>query len=262
MALTLGIGPFARPPHGHLNGDLWSALPPHAVYTHPVGKRVRANFGGSTVLDTTSAVMLHETGLLPVYYVPVADLASGVLEPSATVTTCPFKGVARYHHLRIGDRVAEDAVWSYPEPIPGMEVLADLCSIRFDAPDEWWEEDEPIRGHPRDPFHRVDCRSTSRAVVVRRGDTVLAESRHSVALFETGFPPRFYLPEESIRVPLSPSQTRTYCPYKGDASYASADGVEDIAWTYAEPYDEARAIAGRYCFLGDGIITEVDGAAI
>ncbi|MDG3015336.1 DUF427 domain-containing protein [Speluncibacter jeojiensis] len=262
MALTLGIGPLARPSGGRINGDLWSGLPGHAVFTHPVHKRLRARFGGMTVLETTAAVMLHETGLLPVYYLPFADLAPGVLKPSETVTTCPFKGVARYHHLMVGDRIAQDAVWSYPEPIEGMEVLADLCSLRFEVPDQWWEEDEPVHGHPRDPFHRVDCRPSGRHVLVRRGDTVLAESRRSVALFETGLPPRFYVPVESVRVALSPSKTRTFCPYKGEATYVSVDGVEDAAWRYAEPYDEARAVAGRYCFAGPGITTLVDGSAV
>ena len=257
MALTTGIGPFTRPPQGHLNGDLWSALPAHAVYLHPLASRVRAVLDDVTVLDTTDAMLLHETRIHPVYYVPFVALDPSLLERSDTSTHCPFKGDAVYHHLRVGEHVVTDAVWSYPRPNPEIAVLADLCAIRFDAVDSWWEEDEQVEGGPRDPFHRVDVRRSSRHVVVRAGDTVLAESDEPVVALETGLPARFYLPEADVRVTMAPSDTTTFCPYKGAASYAGAAGLPDVAWSYPEPFDEAHGLAGRWCFDGEGITTEV-----
>ena len=261
MALTTGIGPFTRPPQGQLNGDLWSALPAHAVYLHPVAARLRAVLDDVTVVDTTSAMLLHETRIKPVHYVPLAAIDPALLSPSDTSTHCPFKGDAVYHHLRLGEHVVTDAVWSYPEPVDALPLLADLCAIRFDAVDSWWEEDEQVLGGPRDPFHRVDVRRSSRHVVVRAGDTVLAESDHPVVALETGFPARFYLPEDDVRVPLEPSDTTTFCPYKGTASYASVPGRDDVAWSYPEPFDESHGLAGLWCFDGEGITTEVSTPA-
>ncbi|GAB2908757.1 DUF427 domain-containing protein [Rhodococcus aerolatus] len=257
MALTSGTGPLARPPQGHLNGDLWSFLPAHAVYVHPVHGRIRAVLDDVTVLDTCAAVLLHETRIPPVHYVPTAALDPALLEPSDTSTHCPFKGDAVYHHLRVGGHLVRDAVWSYPEPNPEVAVLADLSAVRFDAVDSWWEEDEQLHAGPRDPFHRVDVRRSSRHVVVRAGDTVLAESDRPTVLLETGYPARFYLPADDLRVDLTPTGTTTYCPYKGTASYASGAGVTDLAWSYPEPYDEAHGVAGLWCLDGEGVTTEV-----
>ncbi len=263
MSLTIGIGPLARPTKGELNGDIWSALPAHALYAHPEPRRIRGSRDGTTVLETDRAVMLHETGLLPVWYLPVDDFSIGVLERSETHTHCPFKGDASYYHLRVGATLERNAVWFYPDPLPGAAVLAGMCSVRMDALDEWWEEDEQVHGHPTDPFHRVDVRASSRHVVVSAGDTVLADSTAPLALFETGLPTRFYLPESDINTELlSESDTKTVCPYKGEASYWNAAGLPDVCWGYPEPHDEVRAAAGLRCFSGDGISTTVDGVEI
>ncbi|WP_127784420.1 DUF427 domain-containing protein [Rhodococcus sp. X156] len=263
MSLTRGLGPLARPAQGRLNGDIWSALPAHALYAHPEPRRVTAVLDGTTVLSTDRAVMLHETGLPPVWYLPVDDFSIGVLERSDTRTHCPFKGDASYYNLRVGGRLVPDAAWFYADPLPGAAAVAGTCSLRTDAVDEWYEEDQQVFGPPTDPFHRVDVRPSSRHVVVRHGETVLAESRHPVALFETGFPARFYLPEADVRATLRESDTSTVCPYKGTASYwslAGPDGdVEDVCWSYPEPHAEAAAVAGLRCFAGAGVTTTVDG---
>lgn len=112
MSLILGTGPLARPAQGQLNADRWSVAPAHALYLHPVQERIR---GGRTVVDTTGAMMLHETGLLPRWYLPEADVAPGLLRPGDTRTSCPFKGEARYWHLEVDGHRVEDAP---PGPIP------------------------------------------------------------------------------------------------------------------------------------------------
>lgn len=268
MSLTTGIGPLARPTQGHLNGDIWSVLPAHALYVHPEPRRIRGALGHTTVLSTDNALMLHETGMLPVWYIPVDSFAIGVLERNETTTHCPFKGDASYYNLRVGGTLVKDAVWFYASPLPGAAPIAGLCAVRMDALDEWFEEEQPVHGHPTDPFHRIDLRPSSRHVVVRAGDTVLAESSTPLALFETGFPARFYLPESDVNTELlTESETTSFCPYKGTASYWSARGIDDgeltnVCWSYREPHDEARAAAGLRCFLGEGITTLVDGVEV
>lgn len=263
MSLTHGIGPFARPPQGQLNGDIWSVLPAHALYCHPEPRRIRGSLGDTTVLETDNALMLHETGLLPVWYVPVHDFAIGVLERTGTQTHCPFKGDASYYDLRVGGTLVRDAVWFYANPVPGAAELAGLCSIRMDALDQWFEEDQQVHGHPTDPFHRVNVRASARHVVVRAGDTVLADSTAPLAVFETGLPTRYYLAASDINTGLlSESATTTYCPYKGTAHYWNAGRHDDACWGYPDPHDEVRAAAGLRCFLGEGITTTVDGVEL
>ena len=96
-----------------------------------------------------------------------------------------------------------------------------------------------MRGHPRDPFHRVDVRRTSRPVRIEFEGILVAESSRARLVFETQLPTRFYLPREDIRVPLRPSALRTYCPYKGEASYFSFDGGEDLLWSYEQPLPDS-----------------------
>ena len=263
MSLTIGIGPLARPTLGQLNGDIFSVLPAHALYAHPEPRRIRGVLDGTTVLSTERALMLHETGLLPVWYLPVGDFAIGVLERNETHTHCPFKGDAGYYDLRVGGTLISDAVWFYPNPVPGAAALAGLCSVRMDALDEWFEEDQQVFGHPTDPFHRVDVRTSSRHVVVTAGDTVLADSSSPLALFETGLPTRYYLPESDIHSDrLQATDTTSVCPYKGTAQYWSFGDLDDICWSYADPHDEVRTAAGLRCFAGEGITTTVDGVTV
>jgi uncharacterized protein (DUF427 family) len=259
MTLTIGHGPFGHKSNGQFN--FHREGPAHVLYLHEVDKRIRAELGPEMVVDSRRARMLHETGLLPVYYVPLEDVRQDALVPSDHTTHCPFKGDARYYHLRVGERTAENAVWTYPEPIESCPPIAGLAALYFDAMDAWFEEEEPIFGHPRDPFHRVDVRRSDRHVRVRIGGEIVAESREPRMLFETGLPPRFYLPPADIdETRLVPTDTTTRCPYKGVARYFSvrtADGLaEDAAFAYDEPLPEAQGIAGLRCFLGDGVEVE------
>jgi uncharacterized protein (DUF427 family) len=262
MSLTLGTGPLARPSEGRLNADLWSVAPKHALFLHPMQERIRAVLGGRTVVDTTGVFLLHETGLLPRWYLPEADVAPGMLRPSPTRTTCPFKGEAHYWHLELDGHRVEDAAWSYPEPVPGCPPLAGLVSFYLERLDAWYVEDEELLGHPRDPFHRVDARHSSRRVAVRVGGQVIAETRKPVAVFETGLPVRWYVPEDDVRDGvLEPSEKTTVCPYKGVASYEHVNvggrRYADVTWHYPDPLLEALPAAGHRCFDGEGVDVEV-----
>ena len=263
MSLTMGIGPLARPSAGQLNADLWSVAPAHALFLHPVNQRIRGLLDGQTVVDTTGAQMLHETGLLPRWYLPSADVTEGVLTPSDTTTHCPFKGDASYWHLTVGDRRVDDAAWSYPSPLDGCPDISALVSFDFGTLDTWLVEEEQAIGHPRDPFHRVDARRSSRHVVVRVAGDVVAETSAPVAVFETGLPVRWYVPAADVRTELlTPSDTTTVCPYKGVATYETVviggQRYEDVVWQYAEPLLEALPARGCRSFDGDGVEITAD----
>ena len=265
MALTLGDAPFGTSKHGEFNFDT-GVLQPHTLYFEDAPKRVRAVFGGETVVDSRRAKLLHETGYLPVYYFPEEDLNSEVLTPSAHETHCPFKGDAAYRSVAAGGGVAENAVWSYPNAGGVFAPLAGYAALYWSSMDHWYEEDEEVFVHPRDPYHRVDVLESSRHVRVLAGGEVVAESERPKLLFETSLPPRYYLPPEDVRAELlSESSTRTGCPYKGEATYYSVEaGGErfgDAAFSYHDPRPEVQKAAGHLCFLGREITTEVDGEA-
>src|SRR5207253_1550376 len=138
----------------------------------------------------------HESNIPPRLYVPLDDLDRDVLEPTDHTTHCPFKGDASYYTVRVGDDVRENAVWAYPDPKPEAGWLAPYASLYWGQADAWYEEDERLPGL-RDPYHRVDARRTSRLVRVEAADgTTVARSSRAVLVFETGVPPRAYLPRE------------------------------------------------------------------
>lgn len=251
MSLTTGGGPLSYRPAGTANFRIEG--PAHKLYLEPSPRRLRAELAGELVVDTVAACLLHETGLAPVCYVPVDDVTPGLLEPSDTATHCPFKGDARYWHVRAGGQTATDAAWAYPDPLPeAPDGLASRCAIVWSAMSRWLEEDAEVHGGPRNPYVRVDTRPSRRHVVVRVGERVLADTRDAVALFETGRPVRWYLPVDDVDTDrLTRSPATSACPYKGVAThYAVADLPEagpQLVWSYPDPLPEADAVRDRLC---------------
>ena len=234
------------------------------VRVEPTLKRVRARLGGETVVDSRRALILFEKGHLPVYYFPLDDVRDDRLEPSDKHTTCPRKGEAGYYSIRVGDRLAQDAVWRYPEPIEGCPDISEHVAIYWDAMDSWWEEDDQVFRHARDPYHRVDVLRSSRHVRVEVDGETLAETHRPLLLIETGLPPRWYVPRADVRLDrLRPTQTRTTCPYKGEASYFSAlvgdTEHRNLAWSYEAPIPECPKIEQAICFFNERVDLVVDG---
>ncbi len=263
MTLTIGTGPFGEQSTGAFNFKV-KAPGDHALYLEDSPRRVRARFNGETVADSRRVKLLHEAGLLPVYYFPEEDVRMDLLEESDHTTHCPFKGDASYWSVRVGDEVAENAAWSYPEPIDSAPPFSGLIAFYWRKMDAWFEEDEQIFVHPRDPYHRHDILDSSRHVKVTVNGEVVAETDHPKILFETGLPPRYYIPPEDVRKEaLVPSDKQTQCPYKGIASYYSVEAgggrLEDLVWYYPEPIPEAGKIKGLLCFFNEKVDLEVDG---
>jgi uncharacterized protein (DUF427 family) len=262
MGLMTGSGPLGRDPAGHFNFD--PPPPGRALYLDPSPKRVRAVFAGETVVDSRRVMLLHESGHQPIYYFPPEDVRSELLEPSSRHTHCPKKGDASYYTIRVGDQVLEAGAWYYPDPLPEAPPIKDLIAFYFNRMNHWYEEDEEIFVHPRDPYHRVDVLDSDRHIRVSLEGELLAESDRARALFETSLPARWYLPAEDVIASLEPSETITRCPYKGAASYHSvrlADDAtaKDLIWYYADPLPEVGRIAGLLCFFNEKVDIELDG---
>ena len=192
----------------------------------PIERRVRARLGPDTVVDSTKAVLLWEPRRVqPTYAVPRDDIDADVA--TATANNDHEDDAPRVLHP--GIPFAVHTTRGEPLTIAGREAagfrlddddLAGYVALDFRAFDAWLEEDDPVAGHPRDPFHRVDVRRTARPVRIALDGTVLAETTAARMLFETSLPTRFYVPRDDVRADLEPTATRSYCPYKGHASNA------------------------------------------
>jgi len=224
-------------------------------------KRVRALLGGQTVVDTLHPSLVWEIPYYPAYYLPRADVRAQ-LQPTGATEHSPSRGDGVVYDVRIGDRVAEGAALAYPEsPIP---ELRDLVRFQWNAMDEWLEEDEPVYVHPRSPYTRVDILASTRRVQVSVDGVELADSSHPHILFETGLPPRYYLPLADLHTELLvPSEHTSQCPYKGTASYWSVQvgdtRYDDFVWIYRSPLPESAKVTGLACFYNEKVDLVIDG---
>jgi uncharacterized protein (DUF427 family) len=203
-------------------------------HVEPAPRRVRGTKDGAVVFDTTNALYLWEWPNYPQYVIPLAD-------------------VDQTHLAALRHRVLRDG------PAAGH--------VRFswEALDAWFEEDEEIFVHPRNPYTRVDALRSSREVRVELDGVVLAASSSPVLVFETGLPTRFYLDRTAIDFAhLVATDTVTACPYKGRTSaYWSVQTpvrtYDDLAWSYDFPTRALSPIAGLVAFYNERVDLVVDG---
>jgi uncharacterized protein (DUF427 family) len=232
------------------------------IRLEPGAKRVRAFLGGEVVADTARAMLVWEVPYYPTYYFPVDDVRAD-LRPDGGTLHSPSRGDGRTFTVRAGGREAPGAALRY-EDSPIAE-LRDLVRLDWHAMDAWFEEDEEVFTHPRDPYTRVDILASSRHVRVEVDGETVAESSSPRLLFETGRPVRYYLPKTHVRLDLLiPTETVTHCPYKGRAEWWSVrtpNAVrEDLAWSYRTPLPESQKIAGLVAFYNEKVDIYVDGA--
>ncbi|SDK76930.1 Uncharacterized conserved protein, DUF427 family [Actinopolyspora mzabensis] len=225
------------------------------------GKRVRAMLGGHVVADTRRPVLVWEHPYYPTYYVPRADVRAE-LSDTGEVRHSRRLGEGTIHDVVTDSTTAPAAAIGYRNS-PVAE-LRELVRLDWNSMDEWFEEDEPVYVHPRDPYKRVDILESSRHVQVRLDGVTVADSHHPRILFETGLPPRYYLPLPDVRMDLlRPSDHETHCPYKGTAGYWHVHTGEaehpDTVWTYRTPLPESHKIAGLACFYDERVDILLDG---
>jgi uncharacterized protein (DUF427 family) len=263
MSLTKGTSPFSKQPAGSFNVPIEPETGA-VLFWNPVGQRLRAVFAGETVFDTRRAKLLHETDLIPVYYVPEEDVRAELFEPSSKHTHCPHKGDASYRTLRVGDRVAEDALWFYPEPIEHAGFLRGHVAFYWDKLDAWYADGEELIVHARDPFTRIDVYPVTERVRVLRDGEVIADSTRARALYETGLVTRYYFPRDDVRMELlEESDSHTGCAYKGIASYhhvrTGGRLHKDLAWNYPEPLRDGEPVRDLIAFWNERVDIEVGG---
>jgi uncharacterized protein (DUF427 family) len=228
------------------------------VVVEPTERRVRAFLGGQPIADSRRVLVAFEPRRLPVYYFPMADVRVELLQPAAT------RDRRQQLDARVGDRAVAEIGWILPDPDPAHVRLRDHVAFYWAKVDAWFEEDEEVFVHPRDPYKRVDVLPSSRHVrVVVDGETI-AETHRPVLLFETGLPTRYYIPRLDVRLDLlEPSATITQCPYKGRAVYWSvrADGTlhPDLVWSYPFPIAECPKIEKLMAFFNEKLDIYDDG---
>lgn len=255
----------------------WSAIDDLRV--HPVRKWIRATVGTQTVIDTRRALLVWEPRrAVGSYAVPQDDVLGQLVAAAAAAT--PQRPVTMEDGPPVLDPTTPFAAHTTPgTPMTIQTPHANLTTAAFlpDDPDlagyvvldwnaftQWYEEDEPVMGHPHDPFDRIDCLRSSRRVQIAHAGVSLASTNRPTLLFETPLPPRFYVPREDVAMDLlKPSETRTICAYKGRASYWSArvgDTIlHDIAWSYEDPLRDGEPVRDLIAFFTERLDVTVDG---
>ena len=242
--------------------------PEYRVRLEPTPRRLRVEHDGAFVADTTRGMVMFETRHLPVYYFPLQDVRMDLMSRTDRRSHCPYKGDASYWSVSVGGRTAENAMWSYETPYAELPELEGLGAFYWDRVDRWYEEDEEVFVHPRDPYKRVDVVRSKRRVKVTVGGRTVAETTRAQFLFETDLPVRYYIPMEDVRLELfAPTETTSRCPYKGIARYWSATVGgrvhEDVVWSYPDPVDECSRIRSLMCFFNENVDSiEVDGKIV
>src|ERR1700680_278437 len=224
-------------------------------------RRVRAYLDNQLLVDSQQVLPTYETKRPPVYWFPIADVRMELLALKEPAAGAP----SGTEHYRSNTGRAEDNVaWSYAEPRGDLAPLEGHIAFYWKAIDHWYEEDEEVFVHPRDPYSRVDTVHSSRHVRVEVGGQVIAETLRPVVLYETGLPTRYYIPKLDVRMDLLEStHTVTHCPYKGDAVYWSlkvgSTTYPDFVWSYPHPIAEIPKIENLLSFYNEKVDLYVDG---
>lgn len=231
----------------------------------PTPRMVKVLYNGFYILQTTQARFVWEHPFYPQFYVPKAGLLESTKQgPLEIVEGETFRSsphgppLAQQLTLRVGER-STDNVLAFSDHLSGPAAeLRGLVKIDFASMDQWFEEDTPVYVHPKDPFKRVDILQSTRHIRVWIDGKVVADTRSSMHLYETGLPCRYYIPLTAVDASvLRPSETRTRCPYKGEAEYYSVevDGNlhEDVVWYYRCPTMESSMVTGLVCFYNEKV---------
>jgi uncharacterized protein (DUF427 family) len=232
------------------------------VHVEHGAKRIRAYLGGELVADTTEPLLVWEKPQYPAYYFPVGDVRTELLEADGGVVRSPSRGDGHTFTVKAGGKQVTGAALRY-EASP-FEELRDAIRLDWHAMDAWFEEDEQVFTHPRDPYTRVDILPSSRHVRIELDGLTIAETDKPTLLFETGLPVRYYLPMTHVRMDLlTSSESVSHCPYKGEAEWWSLhvgdDSRPDVAWSYPTPLPESQKIAGLISFYPREVDVYVDG---
>ena len=229
------------------------------VRIEPGTKRVRVMLGGEVIADTISPLLVWEVPYYPTYYFPPGDVRTELLISTGETRSSPSRGEATQYVVKAGN--AEGAAYAFHDA--EIPECVDHYVFVWRTMDHWFEEDEEVFVHARDPYTRIDIVPSSRRVRVEIDGETVAESTNASFLFETGLPTRYYFPKTDVRLELmTPTDRVTACPYKGTARYWSVtvDGAthENVVWGYDSPLPESQKILGQVAFYNEKVDIYVD----
>ena len=236
-------------------------LPKKLLYVERLRRRMRVRFGESWIAESEDVLLLFEPGRYPVAYFPEAEVSPNVLESTEYTTEHLGLGVTSWYSVRADEQhVAPRGAWQHTGLPSYASELQARVAFSWRAMDAFYEEDERILGHAADPYHRIDIRQTSRNLVVRHGDRIIADTKRPLVLYESGFAPRWYVSREDIdESALTPVKLQTFGPYKGLCSYYSIGDARQAAWSYPDAYPEVRRISSLVSFEPDIVTVHLDG---
>ena len=258
MGLAWQQGPLATASAGRFLVP--GPLPERLLYAEPLRRRMRVRLGPAWVADSEDIVVLHEPGRYPVAYFPLGDITDGALEAIQHTTNHRELGRTAWYSVSAGGLSKQRAAWQHTELPSYASELKGRAAFAWRAMDAFYEEDERIVGHAADAYHRIDIRQTSRHMVVSNGDRAVADTTSPVALYESGFAPRWYIPREDVdESALTLTGHQTFCPYKGLCSYYDVTPGDRAAWSYQDAWHGVRRVSGMISFEPDQIEVYRDG---
>lgn len=238
-------------------------LPKRLLYAEPLRRRMRVRFGGTWIADSEHVVLLFEPDRYPVAYFPESDINPGILEPTELTTRHRDLGPTSWYTVRAGEQSAPRGAWQHTDLPDYASEFHGRVAFAWPAMDAFYEEDERIVGHAADSYHRIDIRQTSRSLVVRDHDRIVAESKRPLVLYESGFAPRWYVPRADVdEAALTFVEHQTFCPYKGICSYYDIGDARLAAWSYREAFSEVGRISGLVSFEPGIVSVELDGTQL
>jgi uncharacterized protein (DUF427 family) len=221
---------------------------------------MRVRFGGAWIADSEDVIVLFEPGHYPMAYFPKTDVAANTLEHTEYTTQHHELGPTSWYIVRAGEQRAPRGAWQHVNLPDYASELQERVAFAWPAMDAFYEEDERILGHAADSYHRIDIRQTSRKIVVRHRDRIIADTSRPLALYESGFAPRWYVPRGDVdESALTPVEHQTFCPYKGLCSYYDIADARLAVWSYRDAYPEVRRISGLVSFEPDIVGVQLDG---
>jgi uncharacterized protein (DUF427 family) len=238
-------------------------LPKRLLYVERLRRRMRVRFGGTWIADSEQVLVLFEPDRYPMAYFPETDIIPGALQLTEHTTRHTDLGPTSWYSVRAGEKSAPRGAWQHIELPSYLSELKARVAFAWPAMDAFYEEDERIVGHAADSYHRIDIRWTSRSLVVRHRDRVIADTKRPVVLYESGFAPRWYVPRADIdESALTAVEHRTFCPYKGLCSYYNIGDARLAAWSYPDPYPEVGRISNFVSFEPDILSVQLDGTQL
>jgi uncharacterized protein (DUF427 family) len=260
MGLAWQQGPLAA----RSVGQFLTPVPlPRLLFVEPLRRRMRVRLSEMWVADSQDVMLLHEPGRYPVAYFPRHDVLSGVLVEDGHVTDHSELGVVTWFSARTAERDVKRAAWEFTSLPEHAAALAGRVAFAWRSMDAFYEEDERIVGHAADFYHRIDIRSTSRHLVVRDGERVIADTCAPLALYESGFAPRWYVARSDVdEAALQPIEAQTFCPYKGLASYYTVGDRQRAAWSYINAWIEVERVRNHVSFEPDKVDVSLDGVRL